>query len=151
MESRVTPAGQRLPEGRYGTRANRRLSRTARWALVAVGLALACGVAYVGYRNLGSAPIEAQRVGYAVLGPDTIRIDISVTRDEPQRPAACVVRARGHSAAENGRREVLVPAGGSTVGVSSVIRSSGEPVTADVVGCTYQVPPYLSTEAPPTE
>ena len=34
--------------------------------------------------------------------------------------------------------------------VTTVITSSGEPVTADVFGCSYQVPAYLSTHMPPT-
>jgi hypothetical protein len=34
--------------------------------------------------------------------------------------------------------------------MTTVITSSGEPVTADVFGCSYQVPAYLSKHMPPT-
>jgi hypothetical protein len=47
--------------------------------------------------------------------------------------------------AESGRKEILVPAGGGIRRLSTVIRSIGRPVTADVFGCSYDVPPYLST------
>lgn len=144
MESRVT-----LPEGRYGSRARQPMGRVWKWVLTGVGVLLAMGVAFVAYRNLGSSPIEAERTAFSPVGTDSMRITIAVTRDEPSRPAVCVVRARAKDGAESGRKEVLIPPGESTI--STVIKSSGEPVTADVFGCSYQVPPYLSTEARPTE
>ncbi|CAM4069171.1 DUF4307 domain-containing protein [Kibdelosporangium persicum] len=144
MESRVT-----LPEGRYGSARPRPLSRTWKWVLTGVGLLLAVAIAFVAYRNLGSAPITAESTSFSEAGPDSVKITFTVTRDEPGRDAVCVVRARVRDGSEGGRKEVLIPAGQSTI--SSVIKSSGEPVTADVFGCSYQVPPYLSTEARPTE
>lgn len=143
MESRVT-----LPEGRYGSRA-RPMGRARKWVLTGVGLLLAGGLALVAYLNLGSSPIDAERTGFSPAGPDSVRITFTVTRDEPGRLAVCVVRARVRDGSEGGRKEVLIPARESTI--STVIKSSGEPVTADVYGCSYQVPPYLSTEARPTE
>jgi hypothetical protein len=151
LESRVTLAGRELPEGRYGSRARPTGGRWRRWALAGAGLLLATGVAFVAYRNLGSTPIDSQRTGFEVLDGSSVRISIDVVRDEPGRPAVCVVRARVRDGSEGGRKEVLVPPGRSSTSLSTVIKSSSDPVTADVVGCSYQVPPYLSTEAPPTE
>lgn len=150
MESRVTLAGRELPEGRYGSRASAKpASRWRRWALAGVGLLLACGVAYVAYQNLGNAPIDAQRTSFKAVGSDSVQITFSVTRESPSRPAVCVVRARVLDGSESGRKEVLVP---PEVGsVSTVIKSAGEPVTADVFGCSYEVPSYLTSEARPTE
>jgi hypothetical protein len=150
LESRVTLAGRELPEGRYGSRARPTGGRWRKWVLTGIGLLLATGVAFVAYRNLGSAPIDGQRTTFEVSG-DTVKITLNVARDEPSRPAVCVVRARVLDGSEGGRKEVFVPPGGSSTTVSTVIKSAGEPVTADVFGCSYQVPPYLSTEAPPTE
>jgi hypothetical protein len=144
LESRVT-----LPEGRYGSSRARPLSRTWKWVLTGVGLLLAVSIAFVAYRNLGSAPIEADSTRFSSVGTDAVRITFTVMRDEPAKPAVCVVRARVLDGSEGGRKEVLVPPGESTI--STVIKSAGEPVTADVFGCSYQVPPYLSTEARPTE
>ncbi|MCE7008611.1 DUF4307 domain-containing protein [Kibdelosporangium philippinense] len=144
MESRVT-----LPEGRYGSSRTRQLGRGRKWVLTGVGLLLAVAIAFVAYRNLGSAPIEAESTAFSPVGADAVRITFNVTRDEPSRAAVCVVRARVLDGSEGGRKEVLVPPGESTI--STVIKSSADPVTADVFGCSYQVPPYLSTEARPTE
>ncbi|ALG14582.1 hypothetical protein AOZ06_06270 [Kibdelosporangium phytohabitans] len=144
LESRVT-----LPDGRYGSRGRAPMSRPRRWALTGAGLLLAGGITFVAYSNLGNSPIDAERTAFSPAGPDSVKITFTVTRDEPGKAAVCVVRARVRDGSEGGRKEVLVPAGESTL--STVIKSSGEPVTADVYGCSYQVPPYLSTEAPPTE
>ncbi|MFD8500499.1 DUF4307 domain-containing protein [Amycolatopsis sp. NPDC059657] len=134
------------PEGRYGpTRGARRQRPWGRWLFGVVAVAVSMGVAYVAYANLGTAPIEAQRVGFSIKPDNAIEIVMDVTRDEPGRPGVCIVRARDLSGAENGRREILVPAGGGTMRLSTVIRSTGEPVTADIFGCSYDVPRYLST------
>ncbi|MET0233941.1 MAG: DUF4307 domain-containing protein [Kibdelosporangium sp.] len=150
MESRVTLAGRELPEGRYGSRASAKpAGRWRKWLLPVTGLLLAAAVAYVAYQNLGSAPIEAQRTAFSPAGDSSVRISFTVTRETPSRPAVCVVRARVLDGSEGGRKEVYVPPGVQSI--STVIRSAGEPVTADVFGCSYQVPSYLTSEARPTE
>jgi hypothetical protein len=122
-----------------------------KWVLAGVGLLLGTAIAYVGYVNLGSPPIDAERTGYSPAGANSIKITFDVTRDSPGKPAVCVVRARVIDGSEGGRKEVYIPPGRSSTTVSTVIKSAGDPVTADVFGCSYQVPEYLSTEAPPTE
>ncbi|SFP37731.1 protein of unknown function [Amycolatopsis arida] len=134
------------PEGRYGStrRPGRRTARGWRvWVLALVALAVGSTVAYVGYRNLGSAPIEAQRVAFAERPGNAMEITLQVTRDDPSRPGVCIVRVRDLSGAESGRREVLVPPGETTI--TTVIASIARPVTADVFGCSYDVPEYLSS------
>jgi hypothetical protein len=150
-ETRASVAGRELPEGRYGSARARPATRVRKWVLAGLGLLLGTAIAYVGYTNLGSPPIDAQRTGYSIVDKSTIKITFDVIRDSPERAAVCVVRARVIDGSEGGRKEVLVPPGGSSIMVSTTIKSSGEPVTADVFGCSYQVPAYLSTEAPPTE
>jgi len=46
---------------------------------------------------------------------------------------------------ESGRKELLIPAGAKYSRMSTTIKSIGQPVTADVYGCSYDIPPYLST------
>lgn len=121
-----------------------------RGLLVAAALLVGVGIALVAYLNLGSAPISAERAVYENLADNRMRFVFDVTRDEPERAAACVVRVRSVDGMETGRREVLVPAGGSPRRVETVITGSAEPVTADVFGCTYQVPEYLATDARPS-
>ncbi len=79
-----------------------------------------------------------------------MRFTFEVTRDTPDRPAVCIVRTRIRDGEEGGRREVLIPPGPAAVNVTTTIRSSDEPVTADVFGCSYQVPAYLSKDLPPS-
>ncbi|WP_216209559.1 DUF4307 domain-containing protein [Amycolatopsis aidingensis] len=131
------------PEGRYG-RARTRTPRTWRvWAATLIALAVGGTVAYVAYQNLGTAPIEAQRLGFTEEPGNAMEITIGVNRDDPGRAGVCIVRVRDISGSESGRKEILVPPG---VGeVSTVIKSIRRPVTADVFGCSYDVPQYLST------
>jgi hypothetical protein len=144
----TAPSGTLL-EDRYGARP-RKTSRRTYWILGACALLAGGLVAWLGYVNLGSAPIETQQVGFANLDDDVMRFTFEVTRDAPDRPAVCIVRTRIRNGEEGGRREVLIPPGPDTMNVTTTIRSSDEPVTADVFGCSYQVPSYLSKGLPPS-
>jgi hypothetical protein len=143
-------AGQ-LPEGRYGSRT---LTRRRRWAApVAALLVVLAGlvVAVIGYRNLGSTPVQGEALGFALLDgdadtqPDTygVELSLSVTRDDPSRPAVCIVRARSRDGEETGRKEVYVPPAAGPIVLTTIVRTSRPPVTADVYGCSLEVPPYL--------
>ncbi|GAB3488843.1 DUF4307 domain-containing protein [Amycolatopsis cihanbeyliensis] len=132
-----------LPEGRYG-RARTRTRRGWRvWVVVLIALAVSGTVAYVAYRNLGTAPIEAQRLGFTEKPGNAMEITIGVNRDDPGRAGVCIVRVRDISGSESGRKEIVVPPGAGEV--STVIKSIRRPVTADVFGCSYDVPQYLSS------
>lgn len=134
-------AGQ-LPEGRYG----RRATSSHRWA-IAVGLAIAIllglVVAVIGYRNLGTTPIQAQTVSFTLLPDNAVQLRFSVVRDDPSQAAVCIVRARSRDGEETGRKEVYVPPAGGSVVLSTVVQTSRPPVVADVYGCSFQVPAYL--------
>lgn len=143
----MTVAGRVLPEGRYGAR-GRPASRRAVWVVGVCALVTGGLLAYLAYVNLGGAPIETERTGFANLPGNAMRLSFTVTRDQPQRPVVCVVRVRALDGAEGGRKEVLVPAGETVTAVETAVRSTKEPVTADVFGCSYDVPAYLSTMRP---
>lgn len=145
----MTAAGSTLLEDRYGKRP-KRLSRRGYWIAGAVALVLGGVVAWVGYTNFGTAPIETQATSWANLPDNQMKLTFDVTRDTPERAAVCIVRARVLDGTEGGRKEVYIPPGNGTVTMTTIITSSGEPVTADVFGCSYQVPAYLSTHMPPT-
>jgi hypothetical protein len=138
-------AAQTRPQGRYGTKQGAKPARWRRWVFLLIALAVGGTVAYVAYRNLGAAPIDAQRVGFVAEPGNTMQITIGVTRDDPARPGVCIVQVFDINGAESGRKEVLVPPGSESTRVSTVIRSIGQPVTADVFGCSYDVPRYLSS------
>lgn len=132
-----------LPEGRYG-RSPRPSRRWLRWVFTAVALAVGVAVAWVAYVNLGPAPISADRVSFTEKPGNTMEITISVNRDDPSRPGLCIVRVQDMSGAESGRKEVLVPAGEGNSVQTTLIHSTDRPVTADVFGCSYDIPTYMS-------
>ncbi|MER7081098.1 protein of unknown function [Saccharopolyspora kobensis] len=140
-----------IPQDRYGSRAKKaRLRPGRRWLLFAVVLAALVGVSVVAYQNFGTAPIEGKQVAFEIVGEDSVRIVVEVQRDDPQRPAACVVRSRAKSGEEIGRKEVLIQPADGVTRQETVLRTSPGPATGEVYGCTYNVPEYLSTHTRPT-
>jgi hypothetical protein len=138
-------AQRTLPEGRYGKQASKPLPKWLRWSLPVVGVLVGVVIAIVAYRNLGNQPIEAKQSAFEVLGDRSVEVTFEVVRDQPDRPAVCVIRARSDDGDEAGRREVLIPPGRSTAVAKTVLHTSKPPVTGEVFGCSYQVPAYLST------
>jgi hypothetical protein len=140
----VTP-GQ-LPEGRYG----RRAGVGDRWA-VPVGLLLAVlaglAIAVIGYHNLGTTPIRTETLGFTLLPGNAVQLRLTVIRDDPSHPAVCIVRARSRDGEETGRKEIYVPPAPGPVALSTVVQTSRPPVVAEVYGCSFQVPGYLSPPA----
>ncbi|WP_235022300.1 DUF4307 domain-containing protein [Amycolatopsis alkalitolerans] len=133
-----------LPEGRYGT-GGRPPARWRRRLFAAVALVAGGIVAWVAYVNLGPAPISAERVSFAAQPGNAMSVTINVTRDDPSKPGVCIVRLRDNSGAESGRKEVYIPAGDNHSRQTTVVQSIDRPVTADVFGCSYEVPTYLSS------
>lgn len=125
-------------------------SRRRKWVFGLLGLLVGALAAYLGYHNLGSDPIEAQTLGFEEKPDNSMTVKLNVTRDDPGKAGVCIVNTRDRSGAESGRREVLVPPASDSLVVTPTIRSNGRPVTADVFGCSYDVPPYLSTPKRPT-
>lgn len=145
----MTATSSTLLEDRYGKRP-KRVSRRTYWIVGAVALIVSGVVAWVGYTNFGTAPIETQATSWANLPNDQMKLTFDVTRDTPERAAVCIVRARVLDGTEGGRKEVYIPPAKGAITVTTIITSSGEPVTADVFGCSYQVPAYLSKHMPPS-
>jgi hypothetical protein len=135
-------AGQ-LPEGRYGRRAG---GSRARW-VVPLGLVVAVlaglAVAVIGYRNLGTTPIQGQLLSFSLLPGNAVQLRLSVIRDDPSRSAVCIVRARSRDGEETGRKEIYVPPAPGPIVLTTVVQTSRPPVAADVYGCSLEVPAYL--------
>jgi len=101
------------------------------------------GLAIVGFRNYGSPPVEGRQTAFHVMDDGSVRVTLQVVREQPQRPAVCVVRARSVDGDETGRKEVFVPPGSRSVLLDTVVRTSRRAVTGEVFGCSYEVPEYL--------
>ncbi|BBY34609.1 hypothetical protein BST33_14860 [Mycolicibacter minnesotensis] len=132
-------------EPRYGDAQGSALPRRL-LALVlgTLGIATFAALAVVGYQRFATAEVKGELYGYEVLDDQTVSVKFSVTRSDPSRPAACIVRVRSGDGSETGRREVLVPPSESaTVQVTTIVKSSQQPVMGDVYGCGSDVPDYL--------
>ena len=134
------------PAARYG---RQRLSgKQRRW--IAVGLAVLVVVAgvivaIVASGRFGSSEVKGELGGYRLVDDRTVEVTISVTRDDPSRPVACIVRARSIDGGETGRREVLVPPSTeATVQVTTLVSGGRKPVVGDIYGCGTDVPGYLT-------
>jgi hypothetical protein len=133
------------PATRYG---RRRLSGgNTRWIAIGLGaVVLAAGIviAVIASQRLGTGEVKGELGGYQLIDDQTVQVTITVTRDDPARPVACIVRARSIDGSETGRREVLVgPSRQKTVQVTTDVKTSKPPVVGDVYGCGTDVPSYL--------
>ena len=77
--------------------------------------------------------VRQRAVAFDVLGDD-VRVVWQVDRPA-DLDVVCVVRARAEDGREVGRAEVPVPAGRSRVRVEYVLRTTGDPVTGELVDC----------------
>lgn len=133
------------PDARYG---RPRLSRRARRRVaIALGVLVAAAgivIAVIGYQRISTSAVTGSLVGYRLVDDETASVTISVTRSDPSRQVACIVRVRATNGSETGRRELLVPPSeATTVQVTTTVKSSQPPVMADVYGCGTEVPSYL--------
>ena len=130
------------PAARYGRQRTNR-----RWIVVGLTvlvLAIGVGIAVIASQRLGTGEVKGELGGYQLVDDETVQVTITVTRDDPSRPVACIVRARSIDGSETGRREVLVPPSTQkTVQVTTIVKASQPPVVGDVYGCGTDVPSYL--------
>jgi hypothetical protein len=132
-----------LPEGRYGPRGSRPRARWVRSLGMVLAALVGLAVAVVGYHNFAEAPVDSRVLGFSLRSDNAVELRFEVLREDPERPAVCIVRARSRDGEETGRKEVYVPPAGGPVELTTVIITSRPPVTADVYGCSLQIPPYL--------
>lgn len=133
------------PDARYGRpRLSRRARRRVAIALGVLAAAAGIVIAVIGYQRISTSAVTGSLVGYRLVDDETASVTISVTRSDPSRPVACIVRVRATNGSETGRRELLVPPSeATTVQVTTTVKSSQPPVMADVYGCGTEVPSYL--------
>ncbi|BBZ58924.1 DUF4307 domain-containing protein [Mycolicibacterium monacense] len=133
------------PAARYGRQRVSRRTRRLVAAVLAAGVVVAGVIlAIVASQRLGTQEVEGELGAYRIIDDRTVEVTVSVTREDPSRPAVCIVRARSKDGSETGRREILVPPSEqATVQVTTVVEASKPPVIGDVYGCGLDVPPYL--------
>jgi Domain of unknown function (DUF4307) len=138
------------PAGRYGTQRKPRSRRWWYWSLLAVFVVAGVVVAYVAYENLGADPIDPEVTAYHVVSDDTVTATFTVDRNHPNQAADCIVYALSSDGSEVARGEVYVPPSGTTIQLSTTLRTDKRATTVEFYGCSYQVPGYLTKSMPPS-
>lgn len=118
--------------------------------LVLLVLAAGVGVTYSQYKTFGNTDLSTNVTQYETVSDTEIEGTIELTRDHPENPAVCVIRARNRDGAEVARREVYFPPSdtspSSLFGTMNTIPLNGlPPGIIEVYGCSYTIPEYLST------
>ncbi len=134
-----------LPTGRYSARERPAGPRRKNSAIVLVlGLIVGLVVAVVAYRNLGSPPISGEQTGFSVDSDSAVTVQFTVTRDDPSKPAVCILQALSLDGSESGRREMYIPPSDGPIGsYKATVHTSQPPVAGSVFGCSFTVPSYL--------
>ena len=142
--SNTLPAG-RYPAGSSPSGVRRPAKNTLKIALLALVLLVGTGIAYIAYTKFAVAEVEGSQLSFDIVDDSTMSIRFSVTRQNPEEPAVCIVRARSRDGSETGRREIYVPpeSRSSTVELTAEVKTSQPPAVGDVYGCSLDVPEYL--------
>lgn len=124
-------------------------SSRRRWfyALSALVVIAGIGLAAIAYSKFSTADVSGEGNGYDIINSSTVEVLYTVTRSDPSKPAACVVRGRSFDGGETGRREVLIPPSSSSqLGVRTRVKTSAPPVIGEIFGCTIDIPDYLRAD-----
>lgn len=134
-----------VPEGRYDATPGSGFGGKAVAAVLTllVGALLVAG-GYTIYQLNVTPSVTAEVVGVEVIDEGRVDVAMTVTRDEPETPVYCIIRAQEQSKGELGRREVYVPPSESaTIQIDASIFTTERAFIADVYGCGDDVPDYL--------
>ncbi|NUS44123.1 MAG: DUF4307 domain-containing protein [Mycobacteriaceae bacterium] len=126
---------------RYGAPPRRWSGRPVAMALGALVVLAGLGVAWIGYRALGTKPIEGQTIATRLVDDKTMSVTFTVTRKDPSQPVNCVVRVTGKHGATVGTTEVPVPGSDSaTVKLDATVHGVEPPVAGELFSCEQTGP-----------
>ncbi|WP_305094272.1 DUF4307 domain-containing protein [Prescottella sp. R16] len=133
------------PADRYGsTTRTPRPKRWIAWILTGLVVVAGAGIAYIGYTKFAVKDVEGKQISFDIVGDRTMNIQFTVTRQDPEQAAVCIVRTRSKDGSETGRREVYIaPSPSQTVEITAPVKASQPPAMGDLYGCSSQVPEYL--------
>lgn len=115
-------------------------------AIGAVLFVIALGiVTYQYFQKVNSVTVSATTAGYEQNGDRALKVNVDVTRKDVDKPAYCIVTAMNYDKAEVGRREFVIPTGGSKTQRMTVdIPTRDVPVAGKVYGCSDKLPAHLA-------
>ncbi|PTR30395.1 uncharacterized protein DUF4307 [Rhodococcus sp. OK519] len=130
---------------RYGTERRKSGPRPwGKWLLTGLVILAGIGIAYIGYTKFSVKDVEGKQVAFDIVDDRTMKIQFTVTRENPSEPAVCIIRTRSKDGSETGRREVYVaPSDSQTVEITAPVYASQQPAMGDLYGCSSTVPDYL--------
>lgn len=112
--------------------------------LILLVLGLVAAGFYTTYQLTTTPSISGEGVAMTTVDEGRADLSFTVTRDEPETPVYCIVRAQDETRGEVGRREVYIPPSEhTTVGVETSIATFEAAAIGDVYGCGDDVPDYL--------
>lgn len=141
------PKPQSGPRATYPTEQSPASKR--RWFLICSVAVVVAGVALaiIGYKQFADPEVSGTVTGHEILSSDTVAVQYTVERSNPDEAVVCVVRGRAYDGGEVGRREVMIPAGDDVqIGARTIVHTSRPPVIGEVFGCTTSVPSYLQPD-----
>ncbi|PRQ12396.1 DUF4307 domain-containing protein [Corynebacterium sp. 13CS0277] len=118
--------------------------------LAVITAVIAVVVIWQYFQSRSQVTISATPAGFERTADDVLRLNVDVTRKNPEVDSYCIVTAQNYQVEEVGRREFVIPAGGPKVQRFQVdIPTRDLPVAGRVYGCAEGVPDYLGSNARP--
>ncbi|MCL2729873.1 MAG: DUF4307 domain-containing protein [Actinomycetia bacterium] len=130
------------PEGRYGSgdrrfdrdadaRADRKLRRVA----LVLGVLLAAGIGWYGYRSIVDSPVSAQVVAFKPVSDQAVEIHLEVHKDAGST-VVCTLRSEDADHNEVGRKDVRLSQHAKQVDTVVTVRTTARGTTGELVGCS---------------
>lgn len=130
------------PEGRYG-KGDRRFDRdadaaadrTLRRVAIVLGVLLAAGIGWLGWRSVTSHPVSAQVVAFKTVSDQAVEIHLEVHKPAG-KAVVCTLRSQGSDHDEVGRKDVRLTQHAGQVDTVVTVRTTARGTTGELVGCS---------------
>lgn len=134
------------PSASYGEPTNRGVVGPI-IAIGAVLFVIALGVVASQYfQKVSAVNVSATTAGFELVDDTTLRVNVDVSRDNPNVTSYCIITSMNYDKAEVGRREfVIEPGGAKTQRFQVDIPSRDVPVAGKVYGCSTKLPAHLAS------
>ena len=118
--------------------------------LAVITAVIAIVVVWQYFESRQKVTISATPAGFERTADDMLRLNVDVTRKNPEVDSYCIVTAQNYQVEEVGRREFIIPAGGPKVQRFVVdIPTRDIAVAGRVYGCSENPPHFLDYNARP--
>ncbi|SEO90040.1 DUF4307 domain-containing protein [Actinacidiphila rubida] len=130
------------PEGRYGSGdrrfdrdADARADRTLRRVALVLGVLVAVGIGWYGWRSIADSPVSAQVVAFKAVSDQAVEIHLEVHKDAGSA-VVCTLRSEDADHNEVGRKDVRLTQHAGQVDTVVTVRTTARGTTGELVGCS---------------